>query len=139
MNDFAFYLFPFALSRPPILPFAFFLLPLEAVRFVFSGKFYILFAIGLVPLSLSWNFPALRWAVLAYDILLIAAAVWDHRVGRRRIDGLTVTRRFDGRAAIGDPTAFDTRSTQPLVSLNSYLPWTIGIQIWMPRLPVVLG
>jgi hypothetical protein len=38
-----------------------------------------------------------------------------------------------------EPTALEIRSTQALVSLKSYLPRMIGIQIWMPRLPVVLG
>ncbi|HSI88233.1 MAG TPA: DUF58 domain-containing protein, partial [Pyrinomonadaceae bacterium] len=74
------------------------------MRFVFSGKFYILFAIGLVPLSLSWNFPALRWGVLIYDILLIAVAVGDHFRSRGLIADLKVSRRFEGRSAIGDPT-----------------------------------
>ena len=36
------------------------------------------------------------------------------------------------------PTARETRSTQALVSLNSYF-GTIGIQTWMPRLPVTFG
>ena len=74
------------------------------VRFVFSGRFYILLALGLIPLSLSWNFPVLRLGVLGYDLLLIAAAVADYFVSRNLPEGFTITRQFDRRFAIGDPT-----------------------------------
>ena len=39
--------------------------------FVFSKLFYLLVIIGIVPLSLSWERPWLRWATLAYDIALL--------------------------------------------------------------------
>ena len=42
------------------------------------------------------------------------------------------------RSGTVEPTAFEIRSTQPLVSSNEYF-GTIGTQTWMPRLPVVLG
>ena len=35
------------------------------MRFVFSKLFYALLAVGLVPISLSWNRPLLRWLALA--------------------------------------------------------------------------
>ncbi len=44
----------------------------------------------------------------------------------------------DDTIRLRQPTAFETRSTHWLVSSKLYL-GTIGIQIWMPRLPVVLG
>ena len=74
------------------------------MRFVFSRRFYILFALGFVPLSLSWNLPALRNGVLIYDILLIALAFVDYFISRKLPGELTVTRRFEKRFAIGDPT-----------------------------------
>lgn len=76
------------------------------MRFVFSRRFHILFALGLIPLSLSfsWNFPVLRWIVLFYDILLIAAAITDYFASRQLPEGLTVTRDFSKRFAIGDET-----------------------------------
>ncbi|HMT08769.1 MAG TPA: hypothetical protein PKA82_12250, partial [Pyrinomonadaceae bacterium] len=72
------------------------------MRFVFSRKFFILFAIGVVPLSLSWSFPSIRNFVLAADILLIIVAIVDHFISRKLPDGLTITRRIDGRLAIGE-------------------------------------
>ena len=42
------------------------------MRFVFSRLFFVLLALGFLPLSLSWNYPALRYAVLVYDVALLA-------------------------------------------------------------------
>src|SRR3954464_1971664 len=74
------------------------------MKFVFSRRFYILFVIGLVPLSLSWNMPWLRTLVFVYDVILIIAAVVDHLISRHLPVELTSRREFDKRFAIGDPT-----------------------------------
>jgi uncharacterized protein (DUF58 family) len=74
------------------------------MRFVFTRRFFILLAIGFVPLSLSWNFPVLRTLVLAFDVLLVLAAITDWLISRRLPDGLTAYRRFSKRFAIGDET-----------------------------------
>ena len=74
------------------------------MRFVFSYKFYILFAMGLVPLSLSWNLPMLRTLVFVYDGVLVVAAIMDHFISRKRAAELVSNRTFDRRSAIGDPT-----------------------------------
>ncbi|MBK9215056.1 MAG: DUF58 domain-containing protein [Chloracidobacterium sp.] len=70
---------------------------------IFSRRFYILFALGFVPLSLSWGVAELRYGVLAYDVLLIVGAVVDFLVSRRGMDDVVFTREFDRRFAIGDP------------------------------------
>lgn len=72
------------------------------MRFVFSRRFYILLAIGLIPLSLSWNLPLLRTAVIIFDIALIAAAIVDFFISRRIPEGFRIYREFDRRFAIGD-------------------------------------
>ena len=74
------------------------------MSFVFSRLFFVLFALGLVPLSVSWQIPFLRTAVIVFDILLIAAAVIDHLISRRLPAEVTSRREFDKRFAIGDPT-----------------------------------
>src|SRR5205809_7793542 len=74
------------------------------MKFVFSFRFYVLFAMGLVPLSLSWNMPWLRTLVFVYDALLIIAAVVDHLISRTLPEEFTSRREFDKRFAIGDPT-----------------------------------
>lgn len=73
------------------------------MRFVFSRRFIILLGIGLIPLSLSWTFPAIRPAVLAFDIVLFATAIVDYFVSRKLPDGFSVLREFEKRFAIGDP------------------------------------
>ena len=74
------------------------------MNFVFSRRFFILLAIGFVPLSLSWNAPALRYAVLIYDIAVVALALFDYFTSRRLPEELTVRREFEKRFAIGDET-----------------------------------
>ncbi|MCY7376893.1 MAG: hypothetical protein LH472_13115 [Pyrinomonadaceae bacterium] len=74
------------------------------MRFVFSRLFFVLLATGFLPLSLSWNFPALRYAVLIYDAALISLALIDYFVSRNLPEGLTIKREFEKRFAIGDET-----------------------------------
>ncbi len=87
------------------------------MRFVFSRRFYVLIGLGLVPLSLSWNLPMLRYAVLIFDVLLVIAAVVDFLVSRRLPDGLTIARAFEGRFAIGQRARvslmIDNATTRP--------------------------
>lgn len=72
------------------------------MRFVFTRRFYFLIALGAVPLSLSWRLPELRYFVVVYDALVIAAAIVDVVISRKTPRGLTVARSFDKRFAIGD-------------------------------------
>jgi uncharacterized protein (DUF58 family) len=73
------------------------------MRFVFSRRFFILLALGLIPLSLSWRLPWLRPLVLAYDILLVATAIVDYFLSRQLPAGFDIRRTFEKRFAIGDP------------------------------------
>lgn len=78
------------------------------MRFVFTKLFYLLFAIGIVPLSLSWGRPWLRWQTFAYDASLIIVAIFDAR--RSRLPpGIRITREFDGRFAVGAETEVQIR------------------------------
>jgi len=73
------------------------------MRFAFSKLFYALLAAGLVPLSLSWNRPGLRWLALAYDLVLLAVAIfdgWNSRLPSR----VRIERHFGGRFAVGAET-----------------------------------
>jgi len=70
------------------------------MHFIFSRRFYILLALGLVPLSLSWGRPALRWATLAYDFALLLAAFIDAKISQWPT-GVSLEREFGGRFAVG--------------------------------------
>ena len=72
------------------------------MRFVFSRRFYILLAAGLIPLSLSWGMPWLRPLVIVYDVVLVLAAMIDHFISRTVPEGLIIRREFEKRFAIGD-------------------------------------
>jgi len=69
---------------------------------IFSRRFYILFALGFVPLMLAWSWPDFAYAVLVYDVVLVAAAAADFLLSRGRVEDIAVTREFAGRFAIGD-------------------------------------
>lgn len=89
------------------------------MRFTFSRRFYILFAFGVIPLSLSWNLPVLRYIVLAFDIALIAAAIADYFRSRSAALEIGIRRSFNKRFAIGDPTEvtlhIESSSIRPLL------------------------
>lgn len=62
-------------------------------------------ALGLVPLSLSWTFPALRTFVFVADALLVLLALVDYFISRRLSqEEFTMRREFSRRFAIGDST-----------------------------------
>jgi len=73
------------------------------MQFVFTRRFYILIALGLVPLSLSWTLPELRYAVFFIDALVIMTAIVDVVTSRKLPAGFAIERSFDKRFAIGDP------------------------------------
>src|SRR5712691_3594382 len=73
------------------------------MRFVFSRFFYLLLALGLIPLSLSWGHQWLRWVAVAYDLALLITAVVDARTSRLP-PSVRITREFGGRFAVGGET-----------------------------------
>lgn len=73
------------------------------MRFVFTRFFYLLVAIGLIPLTLSWEHPWLRWVTLAYDSALLLLAIVDARRSRLPT-GVRIQREFNGRFAVGAET-----------------------------------
>ncbi|MFN2577680.1 MAG: DUF58 domain-containing protein [Pyrinomonadaceae bacterium] len=73
------------------------------MRFAFSKLFYAFLAVGLVPLSLSWNWPMLRWLALAYDLVLFSVAIFD--AGNSKLPTrVRIERHFASRFAVGAET-----------------------------------
>ena len=83
------------------------------MRFVFSRRFYILLALGLIPLALSWNLPWLRTFVFAFDALVIVMALADYFMSRRLPEDFRITRTFGRRFAIGDSNQVDLKIENP--------------------------
>lgn len=73
--------------------------------FVFSRRTYVLLALGIPALSVSWSAPWLAYAVLIFDVTLLAAAFADYFMSRGLIESVTLTRHLDNRLAIGDPSS----------------------------------
>lgn len=70
------------------------------MRFVFTKFFYLLLALALVPLALSWTRPWLAWVALIYNAALFGLALIDSRISQLPA-GLRIFREFGGRFAMG--------------------------------------
>src|SRR5215831_20883853 len=73
------------------------------MRFAFTKLFYALLAVGLIPLSISWNRPMLRWLAVAYDVIVFAFAIfdaWNSRLPPR----VSIERHFGSRFTVGAET-----------------------------------
>jgi uncharacterized protein (DUF58 family) len=92
------------------------------MHFVFTRLFYALLAAGLLPLSVSWGRPGLRWLVVAYDAALLAVALFDARASRLP-EGLEILREFGGRFHIGAETEVRVR-----VNNNTPRPFKLKIK-----------
>lgn len=79
------------------------------MQFVFSRRFYILLALGLIPLALSWNLPSLRYFVFAFDAMVIIMAFADYFMSRKLSEEFRITREFGRRFAIGDDNQIHLR------------------------------
>ncbi|HEX4899243.1 MAG TPA: DUF58 domain-containing protein [Pyrinomonadaceae bacterium] len=101
--------------------------------FVFSRFFYFLILVGLVPLSLSWGRPWLRWATLAYDLILISLAIIDGRYSRLS-KGIHISREFAGRFAVGAET-----DVQIKLHNSTPRPITLRIKDEYPPLMKLIG
>ncbi|HZG51423.1 MAG TPA: hypothetical protein VEZ40_04740, partial [Pyrinomonadaceae bacterium] len=79
------------------------------MRFIFSKLFYVLLALGFVPLSLAWSWPNLRWYVACYDALLLLLVFVDARASRTLPAGVEITRELAGRFHLGAETEVRVR------------------------------
>jgi len=70
------------------------------VRFVFTKVFYLLIALGFIPLAMSWQRPWLVWLAFGYDLVVLAVAIFDSRTSTLP-KGVAITREFGGRFAVG--------------------------------------
>jgi len=70
------------------------------VRFVFTKVFYLLIALGFIPLAMSWQRPWLIWLAFGYDLIVLVVAISDSRTSTLP-KGVAITREFGGRFAVG--------------------------------------
>jgi uncharacterized protein (DUF58 family) len=67
---------------------------------LFTRRFFILFALGALPLVFVWHLPALKWGMLAYDVALLALAWLDYRRAEKP-EQFTIQRHLPKRLMIG--------------------------------------
>ncbi|MFN7944863.1 MAG: DUF58 domain-containing protein [Blastocatellia bacterium] len=67
---------------------------------IFTRRFYLLFALGILPLLAAWSWPGTRWLVLVYDVALILTAWLDWRRAAD-VAGVEVRRLLTRRFMIG--------------------------------------
>ncbi|MBX7222888.1 MAG: DUF58 domain-containing protein [Blastocatellia bacterium] len=91
------------------------------MNFVFTQRFLWLFAIGLVLLLVGLSVPLTRWALIGYDVLLLAAALSDYLLTEDP-KKLQVKRLCEGRFSIG------TENSVTLSVLNN-LKRTVSLQL----------
>lgn len=72
------------------------------MTFVFSARFYVLLALGMVPLAFAWNVPGLTAAVFILDGVLVGSALLDYFLSRHLPEGFELRREFTRRFAIGE-------------------------------------
>jgi len=70
------------------------------VRFVFTKVFYLLIALGFIPLAMSWQRPWLIWLAFGYDLVVLVVAIFDSQTSTLP-KGVAITREFGGRFAVG--------------------------------------
>jgi uncharacterized protein (DUF58 family) len=83
------------------------------MHFTFSRRFYVLLAIGFVPLSIAWSLPWLTYVVFGFDLALIVAAIVDYRVSRNLLNEVALKRVFEKRFAIGDAVRVSLQIENP--------------------------
>ncbi|NOT59723.1 MAG: DUF58 domain-containing protein, partial [Acidobacteria bacterium] len=67
---------------------------------IFTRRFFILLAIGALPLAFVWTMPALKYGMIAYDLLLFALAWIDARRAEKP-EAFTIERHLPHRLMIG--------------------------------------
>ena len=45
---------------------------------IFTRRFFILFALGVLPLVVAWGAPGVKWGLIVYDLILLLLAYVDY-------------------------------------------------------------
>ncbi|HEY8460881.1 MAG TPA: DUF58 domain-containing protein [Blastocatellia bacterium] len=68
---------------------------------IFTGRFFILFAAGALPLVLAWGAPGIKWGLAAYDMVLLLLSYVDYRRAED-ISRIDIARQMPRRFMIGE-------------------------------------
>jgi uncharacterized protein (DUF58 family) len=68
---------------------------------IFTRRFFILFAVGALPLVFVWGAPGIKWGLVAYDLVLLLLAYVDYR-RVEDISQIEIVRHMPRRFMIGE-------------------------------------
>jgi uncharacterized protein (DUF58 family) len=68
---------------------------------LFTRRFFILFALGALPLVVAWRLPGVKWGVIAYDLILLVLAWIDYRRAED-VSQMEIERHMPRRFMIGE-------------------------------------
>lgn len=92
---------------------------------IFTRRFFILFAIGALPLAAMWTTfaaqPNLKWGLIGYDLLLLAAAFVDYK-RTEKASQIEVRRVMPRRFMIGEENEVQLHITVKLARRRSRAP-----------------
>src|SRR5215510_7229642 len=68
---------------------------------IFTHRFFILFAFGVLPLVFAWGAPGVKWGLVAYDLVLLSLAYVDYR-RTEDVSQIEIARNMPRRFMIGE-------------------------------------
>src|SRR5262249_11293256 len=71
------------------------------IHMIFTRRFFILFALGVLPLVTVWGAPGVKWGLVAYDLVLLFLACVDY-LRTEDVSEIEIARHMPHRFMIGD-------------------------------------
>src|SRR5262245_64060781 len=68
---------------------------------IFTRRFFILIALGFLPLLIAWRAPGVKWGLVAYDLVLLFLAYVDYR-STEDVSQIKIARHMPRRFMIGE-------------------------------------
>src|SRR5262245_58156297 len=68
---------------------------------IFTRRFFILIALGVLPLVTGWGAPGVKWGLVAYDLVLLFLAYVDYRRAED-VSQIEIVRHMPRRFMIGE-------------------------------------
>ena len=88
---------------------------------IFTRRFFILFALGVLPLIFAWRMPGVKFGLIAYDLILLLLAYVDYR-RTENISRIEISRHMPRRFMIGE-------ENEVRITINHRLPRLFALTI----------
>src|SRR5215813_10752118 len=88
---------------------------------IFTRRFFILFALGVLPLIFAWGTSAIKWGLIVYDLILLLIAYLDYS-RTENISQIEISRHMPRRFMIG-------AENEVQITISHRLPRRFGLKI----------